>query len=78
MARDRVQELIVINQPADLLIVSREQVNAMMRQVFQITRFRAEEKSLSPRIKAEAPRGYVRGDERKLRQVLLNGLGNAV
>ena len=52
---------------------------ALVRQVFDLTRLQAEEKGLLLAYQAESPLPpYVRGDERKLRQVLLNLLSNAV
>ncbi len=52
---------------------------ALLVQVFNLTRLNAEEKDLCFRYEAETPLpSYVRGDERKLRQVLLNLLSNAV
>jgi len=51
----------------------------MLRQVMNFTRIHAEEKGLSfsYRVAGELP-GCLRGDERKLRQILLNLLNNAV
>lgn len=52
---------------------------ALVRQVFNLTRLHAEEKEL--RFEYEAVTSlpsYVRGDERKLRQILLNLLSNSV
>ncbi|HXE97863.1 MAG TPA: ATP-binding protein [Dongiaceae bacterium] len=52
---------------------------ALVRQVFNLTRLHAEEKEL--RFEYEAATtlpSYVRGDERKLRQILLNLLSNSV
>ena len=52
---------------------------ALLRQVYNLTRLSAEEKQLSFDYQADTPLPpYVRGDERKLRQVLLNLLANAV
>ena len=52
---------------------------ALVRQVFNLTRLLAEEKELRFEYEAETPLPlYVRGDERKLRQVLLNLLSNSV
>ncbi|HTG80297.1 MAG TPA: ATP-binding protein [Geobacteraceae bacterium] len=54
-------------------------LNALLEQVFNITRLHAEEKDLRFRYEADTPLPpFVRGDERKLRQVLLNLLSNAV
>ncbi len=52
---------------------------ALLRQVFNLTRLRAEEKELRFEYQADTllP-SYVRGDERKLRQILLNLLSNSV
>lgn len=52
---------------------------ALVRQVFDLTRLQAEEKGLCLAYEEATPLpSYVRGDERKLRQVLLNLLSNAV
>jgi len=52
---------------------------ALVRQVFNLTRLHAEEKELYFEYEAETPLPlYVRGDERKLRQILLNLLSNSV
>jgi signal transduction histidine kinase/DNA-binding NarL/FixJ family response regulator len=52
---------------------------ALVRQVFNLTRLHAEEKELRFEYEAvTALPSYVRGDERKLRQVLLNLLSNSV
>ncbi|MDP3481386.1 MAG: histidine kinase dimerization/phospho-acceptor domain-containing protein, partial [Desulfoprunum sp.] len=52
---------------------------ALMGQVFDLTKLQAEEKTLSFQYEADTPLpAYVRGDERKLRQILLNLLSNAV
>ncbi len=52
---------------------------ALVRQVFNLTRLHAEEKDLRFECETETllP-SYVRGDERKLRQILLNLLSNSV
>lgn len=52
---------------------------ALIGQVFNLTRLQAEEKELRFLYEAETPLPpYVRGDERKLRQIMLNLLSNAV
>ena len=52
---------------------------ALLRQAFNLTRLHAEEKELRFEYEAETPLpSYVRGDERKLRQILLNLLSNSV
>jgi signal transduction histidine kinase/CheY-like chemotaxis protein len=52
---------------------------ALLKQVFEITRIKAEEKSLAFRYQETAPLPhYVHGDARKFKQVLLNLLSNAV
>lgn len=52
---------------------------ALLRQVFNITKLHAEEKELYLRYEDRTPLPeFVRGDERKLKQVLLNLLSNAV
>ncbi|MBT0664201.1 response regulator [Geobacter pelophilus] len=52
---------------------------ALLRQVFNLTKLNAEEKELGFDYLADTPLpSYVRGDERKLRQILLNLLSNAV
>lgn len=52
---------------------------SLLRQVFNITRLHAEEKGLHFEYKTEGPLpACVRGDERKLRQILLNLMSNAV
>lgn len=54
-------------------------LSALLRQVFNITKVNAEEKDLSLHFEALTPLPrYVRGDERKLKQILLNLLSNAV
>ncbi|MBT1073001.1 ATP-binding protein [Pelotalea chapellei] len=52
---------------------------ALLKQVYSLTRLQAEEKDLrfSYETTTDLPQ-YVRGDERKLRQILLNLLSNAV
>jgi signal transduction histidine kinase/DNA-binding NarL/FixJ family response regulator len=52
---------------------------ALLRQVFNLTKLHAEEKELRFEYEADTPLpSYVRGDERKLRQILLNLLSNSV
>ncbi len=54
-------------------------LTALLLQVFNLTRLNAEEKELSFHYEADTSLpSYVRGDERKLRQILLNLLSNAV
>jgi len=54
-------------------------VSALLRQVFNITKVKADEKDLPLRFEALTPLpNYVRGDERKLKQILLNLLSNGV
>jgi signal transduction histidine kinase len=54
-------------------------LQALVQQVFNLTRLQAEEKELAFSYEAETSLPeYVRGDERKLRQILLNLLSNAV
>ncbi|MFA7405933.1 MAG: ATP-binding protein, partial [Pelobacteraceae bacterium] len=52
---------------------------ALVGQVFNLTKLQAEEKELHFHYEADTPLPpYVRGDERKLRQIILNLLSNAV
>ena len=52
---------------------------ALLRQVFNIARIKGEEKDLAFRYEERTPLpGYVRGDQRKLKQILLNLISNAV
>jgi signal transduction histidine kinase/DNA-binding NarL/FixJ family response regulator len=52
---------------------------ALLGQVFNLTKLHAEEKELRFQYETDTPLpAYVRGDERKLRQILLNLLSNAV
>ncbi|HEY4744081.1 MAG TPA: ATP-binding protein [Desulfuromonadaceae bacterium] len=54
-------------------------LSALIRQVFNITKLQAEEKDLRFTYETGTPLPeFVRGDERKLRQILLNLLSNAV
>jgi PAS domain S-box-containing protein len=54
-------------------------LSALLRQVLNISRIRAEEKSLAFVYEESTPLpGCVRGDQRKLKQILLNLLSNAV
>ncbi|HEX9078541.1 MAG TPA: ATP-binding protein [Desulfuromonadaceae bacterium] len=65
------QKMELEDRPFDL--------SALMRQVFNITRLQAEEKELRFAYETATPLPeYVLGDERKLRQILLNLLTNAV
>jgi signal transduction histidine kinase/ActR/RegA family two-component response regulator len=71
VSKIEAHKMEIADEPFDL--------SALMRQVLGLTRLLAEEKELRLRYdpSTELPR-YVRGDERKLRQILLNLLGNAV
>jgi len=52
---------------------------SLLRQVFNITRIKTDEKDVLFHYESVSPLPeYVRGDERKLKQILLNLLGNAV
>lgn len=54
-------------------------IPSFLRQVVNITRIKTDEKDLLFRYEEPSPLPeYVRGDERKLKQILLNLLGNAV
>lgn len=65
------QRMEIENTPFDL--------PSLIRQVLNITRLNAENKELLFQYEEQTPLpSYVRGDERKLRQILLNLLSNAV
>jgi len=71
MGKIEAQKMEVEAEPFDL--------PSLVQQVYNLTKLQAEEKELHFDFEAtgELPR-YVRGDERKLRQILLNLLSNAV
>ena len=50
----------------------------MIRSLGSMFDVRCHEKSLNWKLEADVPLGYVRGDEQKIRQVLINLLGNAI
>ncbi|TWJ13660.1 HAMP domain-containing hybrid sensor histidine kinase/response regulator [Geobacter argillaceus] len=71
MGKIEAQKMVIEDVPFDL--------SALLRQVYDITRIKAEEKSLD--FQYETPTtlpANVRGDERKLKQILLNFLSNAI
>ena len=79
--------LTLINEILDLGKIEAQQMELakspfylpeLLQQVLEITRFKADEKRLATYYEADVLPDYVCGDERKLRQVLLNLLNNAV